>query len=113
MWTCKKCEERLDESFPTCWNCGTQRSGVEDAFFVRERASSLERDNRPGLNCLRCPRELDYVGTKKSHEGTRWGILGELGELLVRKESFDLYVCSNCGHVEFFVNGMGEIRNQD
>jgi hypothetical protein len=27
------------------------------------------------LDCPRCDVELDYVGTKKFHEGTRWAAL--------------------------------------
>jgi hypothetical protein len=49
-----------------------------------------------------------YAGTKKFHEGTRWGVLGELGELFVNKEKFDVYFCPRCGKVEFFVDGVGE-----
>ncbi len=60
------------------------------------------------LQCLRCAVRLDYVGTKKFHEGTRWGVLGELGELFVNKERFDVYVCPQCGKVELFVDGVGE-----
>ena len=60
------------------------------------------------LQCPRCGVELQYVGTKKFHEGTRWGVLGELGELFVKKEHFDVYVCPRCGRVEFFVDGIGE-----
>jgi hypothetical protein len=106
MWTCKKCQERLEDSFETCWNCGTSRSGVEDPGFVAEAASAAqERPARSRVDCLRCHRELDYVGTKDFHEGARWGLFGDLAEVFVRKESFDVYVCSNCGHVEFFVTG--------
>ena len=60
------------------------------------------------LQCPRCAVALDYVGTKKFHEGTRWGVLGELGELFVKKEHFDVYVCPRCGRVELFVDGIGE-----
>jgi hypothetical protein len=58
---------------------------------------------RSDLSCLRCSRVLDFVGTRRFHEGTRWGALGELGELFVNKESFDVYLCPECGHVEFFI----------
>ena len=49
--------------------------------------------------CHRCGRKL-----------TRgWGFfLGDLGELFVNREHFDIYVCSRCGRVEFFVDGIGE-----
>lgn len=60
------------------------------------------------LSCARCDRPLDFVGTKKFHEGRRWGLLGELGELFVKREHFDVYVCPRCGRVELFVDGIGE-----
>ena len=28
------------------------------------------------MNCPRCETPTRYVGTKKFHEGTRWGVLG-------------------------------------
>ena len=36
------------------------------------------------------------------------GRFGELAELFVSKETFELYACSRCGHVEFFVEGVGD-----
>ena len=58
--------------------------------------------------CARCNVPLEYVGAKRFHEGTRWGALGDIGELFVKKERFDVYVCPRCGGVELFVNGIGE-----
>jgi len=58
--------------------------------------------------CPRCGVELTYQGTRDFHEGTRWGALGELGELFVNKEHFDVYLCPRCGRVELFVDGVGE-----
>jgi hypothetical protein len=60
------------------------------------------------LTCLRCRRPLDYVGRKRFHEGTNWGFFGEVGELFVKRQHFDLYVCPRCGKVELFVDGIGE-----
>ena len=34
--------------------------------------------------------------------------LDDLGELFVNREHFDIYVCSRCGRVELFVDGIGE-----
>ena len=51
---------------------------------------------------------MEYVGTKRFHEGPRWGVLGDLGELFVKRESFDVFVCPRCGRVEFFIEGIGE-----
>ena len=71
--------------------------------------SRPEPDRRPDpMSCPRCGIHIEYVGTKKFHEGTRWGVFGELGELFVNKERFDVYVCPRCGRVELFVDGIGE-----
>jgi ribosomal protein L40E len=58
--------------------------------------------------CARCNVPLDYVGSKRFHEGTRWGALGDIGELFVKKERFDVSVCPRCGGVELFVDGIGD-----
>ena len=62
------------------------------------------------ITCPRCEQPLQYAGTKKFHEGTRtWGFfLGDLGELFTNREHFDVYVCTRCGRVELFVDGIGE-----
>ena len=91
MWTCSKCGERHDDQFETCWKC----------------AGEAAPPTPNPLRCPRCPASLDFVGTKRFHEGSNWGVLGELGELFVNRESFDIYVCPRCGRVEFFVDGIG------
>lgn len=60
--------------------------------------------------CPRCDTDLEYVGAKRFHEGSRgWGFaLGDLGELFTNRESFDVYVCPRCGRVELFVDGIGK-----
>lgn len=60
------------------------------------------------MRCPRCPAKLEYQGTKKFHEGANWGILGEIGEIFVKRQQFDVYMCPRCGRVEFFVDGVGE-----
>jgi DNA-directed RNA polymerase subunit RPC12/RpoP len=67
--------------------------------------------NRPEqhVSCPRCDIALDYVGTRKFHEGTRaFDFLGGVFELFKNREHFDVYVCSRCGRVELFVDGIGE-----
>ena len=60
--------------------------------------------------CPRCDEQLEYVGTKRFHEGSRGApfLLGELGELFVNREAFDVHVCGRCGRVELFIDGIGE-----
>jgi hypothetical protein len=58
--------------------------------------------------CLRCSGDLEFLGTREFHEGGRWGVLGDLAELFVNRERLDVYACPSCGHVEFFLDGVGE-----
>jgi hypothetical protein len=34
MWTCPKCQHKVDDAFEVCWSCGTTMDGVEDPDFV-------------------------------------------------------------------------------
>jgi hypothetical protein len=34
MWTCPKCQNKVDSTFEVCWACGTTPDGVEDPKFV-------------------------------------------------------------------------------
>ena len=60
------------------------------------------------VECARCDVPMRYMGEKQFHEGRRYGLLGDIGELFVNKERFDVYACPRCGVVEFFVDGVGE-----
>ena len=101
MWTCAKCGEKHEDQFNSCWKCNVTRSG-------EAVGTAPEVEERNPMNCIRCATKLDYVGTKRFHEGARWGVLGDLGELFVNRESFDVFVCPRCGRVEFFIEGIGE-----
>jgi hypothetical protein len=50
---------------------------------------------------------MAFMGRMNFHEGSRTMpfLLGNVGELFVNRESFDSYVCSSCGKVEFFLAG--------
>jgi hypothetical protein len=57
----------------------------------------------PTPTCVHCHTPMTFLGRKMFHEGTRWGALGDLFELLVNKVSLDVYYCPSCGKVEFYV----------
>jgi hypothetical protein len=78
--------------------------GSPQPTVANQGAPALERRLK-GKTCLRCDAQLHCLGTKMFHEGVRWGVLGDLAELFVNRESFEVYVCPRCGHVEFFVEG--------
>jgi hypothetical protein len=134
MKKCPICNSEVDDNFDLCWNCQysfVDKKVLDNSDFKlicpkcnTEIESSLsycphcnydlmeinkEIDTRPQgskhIDCLRCKVPLDYQGDFKFHEGTRVGALGNLFELFVNRESFDLYSCPNCGKVEFFLPG--------
>lgn len=61
-------------------------------------------------SCPRCHTALEYVGTRRLHEDKEMSVLGELGEMFKdgAHEFLDVYICRKCGHVELFVDGIGE-----
>ena len=102
MWTCIHCSTEIEDAkFDVCWNCGFHKeTSLEEAeLFLTE----IERKKNNKIKCLRCEDEtMAFAGSRQFHEGARWGILGNLAELMVRKETFDLYICSLCGKAEFY-----------
>jgi outer membrane protein assembly factor BamB len=75
MWECRKCHERLEDSFEVCWNCGTSKEGVEDPTFGKveegEKASEADALSIPagqrkvrarGRASARTIAQLIYVG---------------------------------------------------
>ncbi len=102
-WQCPECGERHEDGFSECWNCGYARgSGGDESVRGSGTADPMQ--------CPVCRLTLDFVGTKKFHEGSRAApfVLGDFGELFVKREHFDVYVCSRCGRAELFLGGVGE-----
>ena len=62
------------------------------------------------IYCPRCNAKLSYAGTRRLNEEKTLGVLGELGQMYKdgAHEFLDVYTCGHCGHVEFFVDGLGD-----
>ena len=60
--------------------------------------------------CPRCKTALEYVGTRRLNDDKEMSVLGELGEMFKNgaHEFLDVYICRKCGHVDLFVDGIGE-----
>lgn len=111
MWCCVKCRESLDDTFYVCWNCGTAKDGTEDPTFCKDENISDETEETVAdpLFCIRCNHALNFIGTKKFHEGTLlFDVAGGFSELFKNREHFDVYMCPHCGRLEFFAEGVGE-----
>lgn len=133
MKTCPNCKAEVDDEYDLCWNCQfsfLDRRVLTDRDFEQVcPACKAEIDSHlnfcpyckfdlkasapldhPGvtgpvkqIDCLRCKVPMSYNGNFRFHEGTRIGALGDLFELFVNRETFDLYFCPKCGKVEFFL----------
>jgi len=132
MKRCPECHADVDDNYDICWNCqysfsenrvlkssdfelvcpkcnakvGSSEVYCPNCFFnltqleKNETSTSFESKN---FSCLRCNVPLDFKGIAHFHEGPHIGALGSLFELLENKESFALFVCPQCGKVEFFL----------
>ena len=60
--------------------------------------------------CSRCKTEMEYAGTRRLNDEKDMSVLGELGEMYKNgaHEFLDVYICRKCGHVDLFVDGIGE-----
>lgn len=97
MKACPKCHEEVEDSFEICWSCNY----CFPEGKVLEEDLEVEEDSR-SIDCLRCHVKMVYTGKYKFHEGMNTGLFGNFFELFQNREAFDLYVCPECGKVEFF-----------
>lgn len=95
--SCPNCNAEVDINFEMCWNCN---------YSFEEKKVVAIKDSVTGaqdIDCLRCKIPMKYGGDFKFHEGPNTSPLGGLYEFLQNNDHFDLYVCPNCGKVEFFI----------
>lgn len=96
MKNCPKCNAEVEDAFEICWNCNYSFTEQQVVTFKDDLPEAKD------LDCLRCHIAMIYSGRYRFHEGAKAGALGNLFELFVNRESFDLYLCPKCGKVEFF-----------
>jgi hypothetical protein len=62
------------------------------------------------LPCVRCEAPLVYVAERDFREGSGGWILalGQLGAFFENSTRLEVWACQSCGHVEFFLPGVGE-----
>lgn len=99
MKNCPHCNSEVEDNFEICWNCSYSFSENRVIEFEDVEANQNIRK----IDCLRCKVPLKFSGNFKFHEGTRLGVFGNMFEAFTNRESFDLYICPQCGKVEFFV----------
>lgn len=93
MKNCPNCNSEMEESFELCWNCNFS---LTENRIVEIKDFSLKECNRE-VDFLRSKIPLIFPGQFDFQEGARLGVLGNILEIFVNKEKFDLYVCPKCG----------------
>ena len=101
MKVCPKCREEVEDSFEICWNCNY--SFPDDQILDMTMTEDEGGVGGRSIDCLRCQVKMTYSGKYKFHEGSNPGLFGNIFEIFQNREAFDLYVCPECGKVEFFV----------
>ena len=109
MKKCPNCDTDIEPGFEICWKC--QYSFADQKVIEPEETDSAPTHYYSKIQCLRCAIPMLFSGNHEFHEGTRWGAFGNLFELFVNKDSFDLFVCPQCGKVEFFISVPQTIEN--
>jgi len=99
MKKCPNCNSEIPNDYDICWNCNYDL--INKRIIQVGKLTKDKKYNR-NISCLRCNVPLEFKGRYRFHEGTRWGILGDLGHLFTNTESFELYICPKCNKVEFF-----------
>jgi hypothetical protein len=60
------------------------------------------------MRCPRCERSLEKVGTHSFAASSDGGTLSAMGAMFPKSTGLDVYLCLDCGRVEFFVDGVAE-----
>jgi Zn finger protein HypA/HybF involved in hydrogenase expression len=84
--------------------------GRGKAVTASANFDNIEEGTETDLKCLRCfDKRMIYNGTQRFHVGSNSApfIFGDVGELFVNKQTFDLYYCPKCGKVEFYFREKG------
>jgi DNA-directed RNA polymerase subunit RPC12/RpoP len=103
---CPECATKNLPGRAYCLGCGKSLEGVEASSVPTEVE---EASQETVLKCLRCAGDMQNAGVRSLHEKwDRIGIWEELTELFVGRTNLRMYVCLQCGHVEFFLEGVGE-----
>jgi len=45
MWTCKKCNEEIEDSFDTCWNCFDDTALLEEIDSLEKKEKEIQKES--------------------------------------------------------------------
>jgi len=123
MWTCAQCGESHEDSFDTCWKCGTGRDGAHEYDSTAFNADSLivqEQVAARTILCAKCGAVMQpgflhspsvrTMGGFVNTEPIKWrnGRAEEYPLFLPSITDLNLpvsaYRCGECGYLEFYAH---------
>ena len=54
------------------------------------------------LDCIRCNRPMEFIGREKLQMGQTGLLFGSLPNLIAGALAVDIYLCAECGKMEFY-----------
>jgi hypothetical protein len=123
MWTCAQCGESHEESFDTCWKCGTGRDGTpqpDPATFHADALVLQEQVVERTILCAKCGAvmqagflhspDVRMLGGFLNPDPIRWRNrrADEYPSSLPSVTDLNLpvsaYRCGECGYLEFYAH---------
>jgi hypothetical protein len=77
-----------------------KRRGLEDP--IEQAGVDAPAEAAPAVECLRCNVALQLLDPDSSEQAAGWNRVRGLRSLLELSDSFDVYICPHCGHVDLF-----------
>lgn len=77
-----------------------KRRGLEDP--VEQGGGEEPEEEAPPVECLRCSTELHLLDSDAAESPTAFSRVRGLRSLVELSDSFDVYICPHCGHVDLF-----------
>ena len=97
-WACPRCATANDADFEACARCGTRSDGKADPALAEAAGVRV-------VDCLRCDAPMTRRSARALPDDHPPApvLIGDVGELPVDRETFEVYACSACGKVELFL----------
>jgi predicted amidophosphoribosyltransferase len=134
MKICPECHAEVEETFNICWNCQysfdeRRKLKIDDfrlicpecnaeihpsvkvcpnCFHRLDDMPQHFESSQPGgrsIACFHCHDSMKYLGNVGFHPGIPDGAPNNLSSLSPCPDSLEVYWCSNCGRVEFYLPG--------
>jgi hypothetical protein len=90
-----------------------KRRGLEDPVEQAGDDAGHGAEAAPAVECLRCNVSLRLIDPDAGGQTAAWSRVRGLRSLVELSDSFEVYVCPQCGHVDLFAQVPLEVENPE